>query len=126
MPTVVSTPVKAWLATLNAGGFISHGQALTVTVNITGAWEIQIPIGVRYGANVSLAALIGIYPSSDGGANFDSVALQSFAIPTLASGRQVLSVRLTTGQYVVTVTMSSPSGTVFVLTQEAITGVINV
>lgn len=126
MATVVSTPIKAWIATLNAGVFISHGQSLTVTVHLTSGWEIQVPVGVRYGTGVSLASIINIYPSSDGGTSFDSVPLLSFSVPTLASVRQVYSVRLTTGQYCVTVTNSSPSATVFVLTQEAVTAVINV
>lgn len=125
MPTVVSNPVKTWLDTLSAGGFISHGQSFTCTVHLTQGWEIQVPIGVRHGTNVSLASTINVYPSSDGGVSFDSVPQMAFSIPTLASGRQVLSIRLRTGQYAIQVQVSSPSCTVFALTQEAITAVQN-
>lgn len=124
--TTVSNPVKAYVATLNAGGFVSHGQSLTVTVNITQQWETQAQFGVRYGSNVSLATVVNIYPTNDGGATFDTVPLQSFAIPTTASVNRVSSIRLTTGMYAIQMLSSSPSTTFFVLTQEQITSVINV
>ena len=122
----VSTPVKAWVATLNAGGFVSSGQSISMTVNITQAWEIQVPTATRYGSGVSLATLVQIYPSNDGGATFDSVPLISYSIPTTASVGQVESVRLTTGQYVIQMTASSPSTTFYCLTQELITAYSNV
>ncbi len=121
----VSTPVKTWVATLNAGGFISQGQSKTVTVNLTQGWEIQVPLGVRYGSNVSLATLIQIYPTNDGGATFDNVPLVAFTIPTSASANQVASVRLTTGMYAVQMVSSSPSTTFFTLTQEILTSYLN-
>lgn len=117
----VATAIKAWVATLNAGGFISAGQSLTVTVHLTQGWEIQIPIGVRYGTNVSLASAVFAYPSSDGGATFDTEAIAAMSIPTTASVNKIGSLRLTTGQYVIQITSSSPSTTFFILTQEIIT-----
>lgn len=119
----VANPVKTWVATLNAGGFISSGQSKTVTVNITQNWEIQVPMGVRYGSNVSLATLVNVYPSNDGGNTFDTVPLTQFTITTVASSSQIQSVRLTTGMYAITQTSSSPSTSFFVLTQEVITAV---
>lgn len=126
MATVVSNPVKAWLATLSAGGFISHGQALTITINLTQGWEIQVPIGVRYGSNVSLAQAINVYASDDGGATFDTLPLFALSIPTKASANQVVTIRLTTGMYAIAAFSSSPSTTVFALTQELITAINNV
>lgn len=126
MATVVSTPVKGWLATLNAGAIISAGNALTCSVVVSGVWEVQVPVGVRYSSNVSLATLVNVYPSSDGGTTFDTVPLTAMAIPTLASGRQVASIRLTTGVYYVAFISSSPVPTCFILTQEVITAVNNV
>lgn len=117
----VATPVKAWAATLHAGGFISHGQALTVTVHLTQGWEIQIPIGVRYGSGVSLASAVFAYPSNDGGASYDTEPIAAMSIPATASVNKVGSIRLTTGQYVIVVLSSSPSTTFFILTQEIIT-----
>lgn len=126
----VSNPVKAWVATLNSGGFVSHGtgagRGLTVTVNITQQWEVQVPLGVRYGSNVSLATAVNVYPSNDGGATFDTVALTGFTIPTVASTNQIASIRLTTGMYVIQMLASSPSTTFYVLTQEQITAINNV
>lgn len=130
MATVVSNPVKTWIATLNAGGFISHGvgagRCLTVTVNITQQWEIQVPCGVRYGTNVSLATAVNIYPSNDGGVTFDTEPLLAFSIPTTASVNKIASIRLTTGMYAIQMIASSPSTTFFVLTQEVITAIANV
>lgn len=129
MAAVLSTPVKAWLATLNAGGFTSHGvgagRGFTVTFCITQAWEGQVPCGARYGSNVSLASPIDIFASNDGGATFDTLPLASFAIPTTASSLQIQSVRLTTGIYAIRMIASSPSVTFFVLTQEVVTAVSN-
>lgn len=116
-----ATPVKTWVATLTAGGFVSHGQSLTLTVNLTQGWEIQVPVGVRYGSNVSLATAVFVYPSSDGGATFDTEPMAAFSIPTTASVNKVASIRLTTGMYVIQVQSSSPSTTFFALTQELIT-----
>jgi len=122
----VSTPVKTWVTQLNAGAIISAGNSMTLTVHLTQGWEIQIPVGVRYSSNVSLATLVNVYPSSDGGVSFDSLPLLAFSIPTLASGRQVQSIRLSTGQYCIAITSSSPVPSCFVLTQEVITAVVNV
>ena len=117
----VATPVKTWVATLNAGGFISAGQSNTVTVLITGAWEIQIPMGARYGSGVSLASAVLAYPSNDGGTTFDTEPIAATSIPATASIAKVASLRLTTGIYAVETRSSSPSTTFFVLTQEVLT-----
>lgn len=114
-------PVKTWVATLNAGGFISSGQSLTVTVNLTQGWEIQVPCGVRYGSNVSLASAVFVYPSNDGGTTFDTVPLLAYTLPTGASLNKNASVRLTTGQYAIQIQSSSPSTSFYVLTQEIVT-----
>lgn len=125
MAAVVSTPVKTWVATLQAGILTSAGISLTVSVHLTQGWEIQVPIGVRYSSAVSLATLVNVYPSNDGGLTFDTVPIQTFTIAAVASARQVQSIRLTTGQYIVTLTSSSPVPSFFVLSQEVITAVAN-
>lgn len=117
----VATPVKTWVATVNAGAFMSHGQTFTALVNLTQAWEIQVPVGVRYGSNVSLATAIYVLPTSDGGNNYDSEPLVAFSVPTTASARKTESVRLTTGMYSIVMIASSPSVTFFLLTQEVVT-----
>jgi hypothetical protein len=117
------TPVKAWVAQLFAGGFISHGQSLTLTVALTQGWEIQIPVEIRYGTNVSFGAAFYVYPSSDGGASFDTEPLLAFGSRTLANSSIRSTVKLTTGIYAMRVLISSPSVTVRVLTAEVLTAV---
>jgi len=119
----MANPVLAWVATLYAGGFLSHGQSVTVTVNITNGLEVQIPFGTRYGSNISVGTAFFVYPSSDGGANFDTEAMVAGGINAVASVNKQISVRLPTGQYAVQLTASSPSVTVFVLTQQVITNI---
>lgn len=116
-------PILAWVATLNAGSFISHGQSMTVTVNITQGWEVRVQIGARYGSGVSLAAAVFAHSTEDGGANFDTEPMYALAIPALASVNKTISLRLPTGMYAIRVLVSSPSVTVFVLTQEVITAI---
>jgi hypothetical protein len=117
----MANPTLAWTASLNAGQFLSHGQSLTVTVNITNGLEVQVPFGARYGSNISMPVGVFVYPSSDGGANFDTEPMVAFGINAVASVVKQISVRLPTGQYAVQMTASSPSVTVFVLTQQIIT-----
>lgn len=119
----VATPVKAWVATASAGAFSSIAQTFTVLINITQSWEIQIPVGVRYGTSVSLATSVYILPSNDGGvgANYDTEPLVSYGIPAVASAKKMSSVRLTTGMYSIAMVSSSPSTTFFILTQEVVT-----
>jgi len=121
-----SNPVKTWVATLNSGLFVSPATSKTVTVCLTQGWEIQVPLGVRYGSGVSLGVQVNVYPSNDGGATFDTEPLVSFSIPTTASVNKIASVRLTTGIYAITMLSSSPSTTFFCLTQEVVTAISNV
>lgn len=122
----VSTVVKAWVATLNAGGAAgAAGSSKTVTVNLTQGFEIQVPLGVRYGTGVSLATPVNVYPSCDGGATFDTEPLISYSIPAVASVNKVASIRLTTGMYAIQMIASSPSVTFFCFTQEVITAILN-
>lgn len=118
-----ANPVKAWRATINAGQYLSHGQTATFLFDMTQGWEAQIPVGVRYGSNVSVATPIFVLPSNDGGATYDSEPLATFpvAIATAASAKKTATVRLTTGMYAIAVVVSSPSVTVFLHTQEIIT-----
>lgn len=129
MAEVVSNIKKAWVSTLNAGAFVSHGigagRGLTVTINLTQGWEIQVPVGVRYGSNVSLATPVYVYSTSDGGATFETEPLVAFSIPTTASVNKTASIRLTTGMYALVMIASSPSTTFFVLSQEVITAIVN-
>jgi hypothetical protein len=126
----ISTPVTAWVATLLAATGTNQSTSLTVTVNITAGWEVQIPVQVQY-SNVSADAVVNVYSSMDGGANYETSPLMSFSLPSvtnLPATRLVKSsIRLTTGQYAIQLLASGSSSESFaVLTQAVITAINNV
>jgi len=118
----VATPVLAYTASLIAGTPVAAGSSLTVTVNITNGWEIQVPIAIRY-TGASLDTGVFAYPSSNGGATFDNQPIVAFAIPAVNASTQQASIRLSTGMYAIEVRSSSLSITIQVLTQQRITAI---
>lgn len=120
-----STPVSAWVATVMAATGVNQSASVTATINITAAWEIQIPVRCQF-SNVSADPIINIYSSMDGGAGYDTTPIQSFAIARIASGTGQASIRLTTGQYAIQILNSGPnSATVSLVTALAITAINN-
>lgn len=119
----LATPVLAWLASLLATTATSQSGSLTVTVNITQGWEIQIPIAVSWKSAVSADAIVNAYPSSDGGATYDNNPAFSIAIPRQAGGvRSMASIKLPTGQYALQILNSGPStGSAQIVTAQIIT-----
>ena len=118
-------PVKAFIAAPNAGSAVAAGGSLTVTVNITQGWEVQVPCFARYAANVSLATAVYVFPTSNGGATFDTEPLVSFSISSAtASVHKQGTVRLTTGMYAIQIQTSSPSVSIGCLTCEVVTAFI--
>ena len=111
------SPIKAYAASILAGA-ATGASALTATIVATDAWEANIPFAFRFGANVSLDPTISIYPSSDGGANFDTIPWVSFGLGRIASTLVRSSVRVPGGVYAVQMRNSGPSGTFCILTQE--------
>lgn len=123
----VSTPVLAWTAALltSAGGVVQSGS-ITVTVNITGAWEVQIPVSIRY-SNVSADAVVNAYPSNDGGVTYDSNPAFSISISRAQGTVQRTSLRLPVGQYALQLLNSGPNSATFsVLTAMVVTAISNV
>ena len=122
----VSTPVSAWVATILASTGLAQSTSLTVTVNITGGFEVQIPFEVSM-SNVSADPVVEVYPTMDGGANFDTVAMTSFSIARVSGGGVArASIRLSTGQYVIRLIASgSDSQKYAVLTQMVLTAMLN-
>ena len=121
----VSTPVSAWTASVMAGTATAQSTSLTATLQITSGWEIQIPVAVQF-SNVSADPVVNIYPSMDGGANYDTTPLLSFNISRISTGKGQASIRLSTGQYVLQLVNSGPNTATFmVLTQVVITAVNN-
>ena len=126
MATVVSTPVAAWVASILAGGAVNQSSSLTITVNITAGWEVQLPIACRF-SNVSADPIINVYPSMDGGTTYDSTAFASFAIARVSTGTGQASIRLSQGQYVLQLLNSGPNtATFFAYTQLVVTAIQNV
>lgn len=127
---VSSRPVVTWVAQLLAlaSGGVNQSSSLTVTVHLTQGWEIQIPIQFSHQANISADPLINVYPSSDGGVNFDSNPFVAFGLartPGGAGGRQQTIV-LSTGQYCLQLLNSGPNSAFFgVPTAQVFTGVLN-
>jgi len=118
----IATPVITWIAALNTGTAVGNAS-ITVTLNITQAWEVQVPFEATFGASVSLDPAVNIYPSSDGGASYDTLPVTSFAITRLASGKHMTSLRLTTGQYAIEMRNSGPSATFAVETAMVLTAI---
>lgn len=122
----VSTPVIAWVSSLlGTLTGVNQSSSLTVTVNITQGWEIQLPIKAQF-SNVSNDPVINVYPSSDGGANFDTQAAYSFALAMNTAGTrlQQTTIRLPAGQYAIQILNSGPNSQSFqVLTAQVITAV---
>lgn len=124
-----STPVSAWTSSIMAAIGTNQSTSLTVTVNITAGWEIQVPLQVQY-SSVSADSVVNIYSTMDGGANYETYPLMSIALPSsqnLPSNQLVKSsVRLTTGQYAIQLVASGPSSESFaILTQLVISSIIN-
>jgi hypothetical protein len=127
MATTVYTPVLTWVAALLTGVANGPSGNVTLTLHVTGGWEIQIPIKVQFGSQVSNDPVVQFYASSDGGANYDSQPMAAFALANTASGYQQGSVRLPTGQYAIRVSTSGGNTvTVFALTAQLLTALIGV
>lgn len=124
----VSTPQIAWTASLLGGATgVNQSSSLTTTVNITGNWEVQVPVKIQF-SSVSADAVINAYPSNDGGANYDSNPAFSISIARASGGglRQT-SIRLPVGQYALQLLNSGPSSATFqVLTAMVVTAINNV
>ena len=126
MPTTVSTPVVAWVASIMASTGVNQSSSLTVTVNITSAWEVLVPFRVQF-SNVSADPVVNIYPSNDGGTTYDTTAMSSFSIGRIASGTGQATIKLSTGQYVIQILNSGPnSASITVGTQVVMTAINNV
>lgn len=123
----VSTPVLAWIASLlgSATG-VNQSSSLTATVNITSAWEVQVPIKIQYSA-VSADATVSAYPSNDGGANYDSNPAYSISLIRATGATKQASIRLPAGQWALQLLNSGPNSATFqVLTAQVVTAVNNV
>lgn len=122
----VSTPVLAWQASLLGSTGVGISSSLTVTVNITGNWEVQVPVQIQF-SNVSADAVINAYPSNDGGATYDSNPAFSISIARAAGASRRTSIRLPVGQYALQLLNSGPSSASFqVLTAMIVTAISNV
>jgi len=122
----VSTPVLSWVASVMAGSSLAQSSSLTATVNITAGWELQLPVACQF-SNVSADPVINVYPSMDGGANYDTTPLTSFSIGRVSSGKGQASIRLSTGQYALQLINSGPNTATFqVLTAAIVTAINNV
>lgn len=119
-----SKPVLTWIATIMAGTAVAQSSSLTATIHITNQWEIQVPVAVRF-SNVSADPVIFIYPSSDGGATYDSTAMASFAVGRVSVGTGSSSIRIPAGQYAFQLLNSGPNTATFMILTAQILDSIN-
>lgn len=123
----VSTPQLGWQASLLAAATgVNQSSSLTTTVNITGGWEVQVPVKIQF-SNVSADAVINAYPSNDGGATYDSNPAFSISIARAAGATRQTSIRLPVGQYALQLLNSGPNSATFqVLTAMVVTAINNI
>lgn len=118
----------AWQAALMATTATTQSGSLTVTVNITNNWEINVPVQISWKSGVSADAVINAYPSSDGGVTYDVNPAFSISIArgTVSSVTRQTSIRLPTGQWALQILNSGPStGSAAVITAAIITAIQN-
>lgn len=124
----IATPILAWVSTIMASSGVSQSSNLTATVHLTQGWEIQLNFRVQF-SNVSNDPIVSVYPSSDGGATFDTQPMTQFAIPNVTAAPRIaqFSVRLPTGQYAIQMTSSGPNSQSWqIVTAQVITAINNV
>lgn len=124
----VAIPQLAWLSALLATTATSQSGSLTVTVNITQGWEINIPVQMSWKSGVSADGVINAFPSSDGGNTYDTAPQFSVNIPrgTVSSVISQASIRIPTGQWALQIINSGPStGSAAVVTALIVTAILN-
>lgn len=125
----VVTPQLAWIASLLPATATATSGSLTVTVNITAGWEVNLPVQISFKSGVSADAVINAYPSSDGGTTYDNNPAFSMSIGrgTVSSTVRQTSIRLPVGQYALQILNSGPSsGSAAILTGMVVTAINNV
>lgn len=111
----------AYVATILAGTGANQSTDLTATINVTAEFKARVPFQVEF-ANVSADPIVKVFRSTDGGNNFDTDALTSFAIGRVAGGTGRRSFTFNQGMYAVQMTTSGPQTQTFqILTQEILT-----
>lgn len=126
MATTVANPILTWGSTISAGIGIGQSSSFTFTIHLTQAWQVTLPIIVRFPTNVSAGPQVNVYRSLDGGANFSTVAIQPLGLSRQSGGNQQMDLKLETGQYAVQVLSgggSAATWTVQVLTQQFLTAI---
>lgn len=123
----VSVPLITWISSLmGTATATSQSGSLTATVNLTAGWEIQIPIMISWKSGVSADAIVNVYASNDGGANYDSNPIISMPLARAGGGSARGTLKLPTGQYALQILNSGPStGSAAILTAQVLTGILN-
>ena len=117
-------PVLAWVETLMDGTQVNASSYITATLHCTSGYEIQVPVKFTF-SNVSADPIIYIYPSSDGGATFDSTAMYAFSVQYVVGGSRQNSIKLPTGQYALAILNAAhTTSTVQLLTQQVLTAYV--
>ena len=126
MATTVFTPVIAYIAAIQGG--VANGPSGNVTAILTNlAWEVQVPVKVQFGSQVSNDPTVSVYPSSDNGTTFDTQPMAAYSIANNASSSNTASLRLPTGIYIIRIqTSGGNTVSVAIFTAQQITSLIGV
>ena len=113
MATVVATPVVAYAAAVLSGTGVAASTNLTVTINVTAGWEVQVPVRAVQAANVSAGPEIYAFRSYDGGTNYENVASTGFSVLRTSSGDSTKTLYLPTGQWAIQLLSGGPNTATF-------------
>ena len=126
MATIITNPVLAWVATIMAGAGVAASSYLTATIAITNAYEVLIPFLAVF-TTQSADPIVNIYPTADGTVGYDTSPMSSLSIPRVTGGSSQVSIRIPTGQYVISILNSGPNTTTFYInTQQVLTAYASV
>lgn len=100
-----STPVSAWREQLHATSCLTQSGYVTMSIHITQAWGVKIPIVVGFPTTASVDAEITVHRTTDNGITFDSFQnpYMSAGVARVANSTSQRSIELPTGQYAIVV-----------------------
>ena len=121
--STVATPVLTWSASLHSGSGIAASTIMSAILAITQGWEARVPIRVFYASQVSNDVVVSVFPTRDGGANYDTIVMTSFSIARTVSAAVQQSIVLPgPGIYQIQVLNSGPNvGSLQIPTFEIVT-----
>lgn len=114
--------VIAYLPTIHSPTAVAASSYITATIANVTAEEIRVPFYFVQASNVSAGPEVEVYRSTDGGANFDTVAAPPFGITRASSTQDQKTLLLDGGVYAFAMCSGGPNtATLGVNTAEVLT-----